>query len=102
MGPGPYVLTFEYTEGAYGVTIERLSMSSVAADGAETALGEVAVCNPVNLHERWREVRLDFPEVGRGGRPVIHADLRLPEHADEKRRLSNGRVVARSGLKIGS
>lgn len=99
-GPGPYVLTFEYTEGAYGVTIERVAMSGVAVDGAETALGEVTVKNIVNLHERWREVRLNFPEVARGSRPVIHADLRLPGHADEKRRLSNGRVVARSGLSI--
>ena len=101
-GPGPYVLTFEYTDGAYGVTVGDLRFVGVAPDGTETALGDVTVRNIVNRYERWREVRITFPEMAFDQRPRIYADLRLPEHADEKRRISNGRVVARRGLRTGS
>jgi hypothetical protein len=98
VGPGPYVLTFEYTEGAYGVTIERLALAGVSADGQEHVLDEVAVNGIVNRHERWREVRLAFPQVGPGQRAVMRAGLRFPEHTPADRRISNGTVWARRGL----
>ncbi|MSS70371.1 MAG: hypothetical protein EXS64_02675 [Candidatus Latescibacteria bacterium] len=101
-GPGPYVLTFEYTDGAYGVTIRDLTLVGVAPGGGETELGVVGVRNDVNRWEKWREVRVDFPEMAYDYRARLYADLRLPEHADEKRRISNGRVVARRGLRTGS
>ena len=99
-GPGPYVVTFEYTEGTYGVDIERLTLDASSADGQEHVLDEVAVKAGVNRHERWREVRLVFPNIGSGDRPMMRAGLKFPDRAPKNLRVSNGVVTARRGLWI--
>ena len=63
-------------------------------------LDEVAVNSMVNRHERWREVRLTFPEVSPGDRPVIRVGLKFLEKTAADRRISNGTVTARRGLWI--
>ena len=103
VGPGPYVITFDYVDGMSGVTIEHmaLSASSPSSDGGEEhVLDEVAVNSMVNRHERWREVRLTFPEVSPGDRPVIRVGLKFLEKTAADRRISNGTVTARRGLWI--
>ena len=100
-GPGPYVVTFQYRDGAYGATVVALTLVRLSPDGQRTELERIEVGNGVNRFEKWREIRIRFPKIERGDTPYMEAELKLPDHADPGRRISSGDVVVRRGLHVG-
>ena len=98
VGPGPYVLTFEYTDGASGVTVGELRLLSIPAQGSETPMGSAEGVGHVNRYSRWQEARFRFPEIPEGAAPAVQAGLRFGKGVTAERRISNGVVTARRGL----
>ena len=98
LGPGPYVLYFEYDhrQGSQGVRISDVILSSLDREGIESELQRIPSNLSLHLTHRWDEIRFDFPEIAPTSTPRIRVNVRV----NEDKPASYGKVRIRKGLKL--